>query len=545
MRDNYESLPKNSANYVPLSPLSIIRRTADLYAERVALIDGLRQFTWADIYRRSIQLASALSEHGVTTGDTVSVIAPNNTALFECHFAVPMTGGVLNAINTRLEPETISYILSDGDANVLIFDTSLSDVVQQAVGKCNRTIQLIEITDESSGVSIEKAQAYEDFLKGGDEKYDWQLPADEWQALSLNYTSGTSGRPKGVVYHHRGSYLMALSTVAAWQLPSHPVYLYTVPMFHCNGWGHAWSMALAGATVVCPQEISGQEIYRCIEAYDVTHFGGAPVVLSMLVNDPHIAARPSDEPVKVMTAGAPPPASVLESMNKLGFDVMQVYGLTETFGHVTHCQWQSEWNDLNLQEQAELQARQGVGLPVTEDAIVADRKTGLPVPRDGKTQGEIRIRGNTIMKGYYKKPGATEEAFSGGWFNTGDVAVWWECGYIQIKDRLKDVIISGGENVSSVEIEDVIYRHPAVALAAVVAMAHEKWGEVPCAFVSLKGGCELKEQELIDFCRENLAGFKTPKKVVFGVLPQTATGKIQKFALRQKVEKLFESKLVS
>ena len=538
MRKEYESLEKNSANYVALSPLSIIRRTADLYSERLALIDGAREFTWAEVYHRSKQLASALSLSGVVTGDTVSILAPNNTALFECHFAVPMAGAVLNAINTRLEAETISYILNDGDAKVLIFDSSLSEVVKTAVAECDKPIKLIEIAHRSP--AVDGFEDYEAFLGAGDPNYDWKLPKDEWQALALNYTSGTSGRPKGVVYHHRGSYLMALGTLAAWQLPSSPVYLYIVPMFHCNGWGHAWTMALAGGTVVCPQEISAKEIYRCIDEYKVTHFGGAPVVLSMLINDPTASNRSSDREVKVMTAGAPPPASVLEKMKGLGFDVMQVYGLTETFGHVTHCLWQAEWDELDIREQSELQARQGVGLAVTEDAIVVDRETGLPVPRDGKTQGEICIRGNTVMKGYYKNPAATDEAFAGGWFNTGDVAVWWDRGYIQIKDRLKDVIISGGENISSVEIENVIYRHPAVALAAVVGMVDEKWGEVPCAFVSIKAGHELQEQELIDFCRMHIAGFKAPKKIIFGEIAQTATGKIQKFVLRQKIKQTFD-----
>lgn len=541
MREEYESLGRNEANFVALSPLSIIRRTADIYADKLALIDGTKQFTWADVYRRSKQLASALNNNGISIGDTVSIIAPNNTALFECHFAVPMTGGVLNAINTRLEAETIAYILNDSDSKTLIFDASLAHVVSEAIGQCKRPIQLIEIISEPSSSTIENAECYEDFLSSGDVDYGWELPEDEWQALALNYTSGTSGRPKGVVYHHRGSYLMALGTIAAWQLHSSPVYLYTVPMFHCNGWGHAWTMALAGGTVVCPQEISAKEIYRCIDEHNVSHFGGAPVVLSMLVNDPPNQTRANGQTVKVMTAGAPPPVSVLEKMNKLGFDVMQVYGLTETFGHVTHCLWQSGWDELGEKEKSELQARQGVSFPMTEDAIVADRETGLPVPRDGKTQGEIRIRGNTVMKGYYKNVEATDEAFVGGWFNTGDVAVWWDKGYIQIKDRLKDVIISGGENISSVEIENVIYRHPAVALAAVVGMSHEKWGEVPCAFVTLKVDEELQEQELIDFCRNHLAGFKTPKKIVFGAITQTATGKIQKFALRKQLKQTFDN----
>lgn len=541
MQDKYESLSQNDANFVALSPLSIIRRTADIYANKIALIDGARQFTWADIYSRSKQLASALNSQGISTGDTVSILSPNNTALFECHFAIPMVGAVINAINTRLEAETIGYILNDSDAKVLIFDSSLAQVVTAAIEQCERIIQLIEVTRELSPRVIEGAQCYESFLDLGDSNYEWRLPKDEWQALALNYTSGTSGRPKGVVYHHRGSYLMALGTIAAWQLPSSSVYLYTVPMFHCNGWGHAWTMALTGGTVVCPQEISAKEIYRCIAENGVTHFGGAPVILSMLVNASTTEKRVSSQTVKVMTAGAPPPASVLEKMSLLGFDVMQVYGLTETFGHVTHCLWQEEWDDLDVQLQSEMQARQGVSMPVTEDAIVADGKTGIPVPRDGKTQGEILIRGNTVMKGYYGNTAATEEAFTGRWFNTGDVAVWWDKGYIQIKDRLKDVIISGGENISSVEIENIIHRHPGVELAAVVGMANEKWGEVPCAFVTLKEGAELHEQELIEFCRKSLAGFKTPKKIVFGEIPQTATGKIQKYALRKRVKQWFDN----
>lgn len=535
MDAHYEALARNGANYQALSPLSFIRRTADVFPDRLAVIHEERRYSWAETYARVRRLASALRGRGIKKGDTVSIMAANTPEMFESHFGVPMADAVLNTINTRLEVETVAYILDHSDAKVVMVDTALSGVVAEALKSVAREILVVDIVDEAGpGGQRIGALDYEALLAEGDPDFDWRGPADEWQALTLNYTSGTSGRPKGVVYHHRGSYLMSMGTVVAWELPRHPTYLYTVPMFHCNGWGHAWTMTLLAGTIVCNRAVSAKAVFAAIHQHEVTHFGGAPIVLSMLIDAPEEDRVPLEHPVKVMTAGAPPPAAVLEKTRAMGFEVMQVYGLTETFGHVTQALWREDWDDLDFAEQAELQSWQGVSFPMNEEAAVIDRETGEKLPRDGKTQGEIAIRGNTVMKGYYKSPEATEEAFVEGWFRTGDAAVWHDNGYIQIKDRLKDVIISGGENVSSVEVEGVLYRHPAVAAAAVVAKPDDKWGEVPCAFVELKAGESLSEEELIDFCRERMAGFKRPKKVVFGELPKTATGKIQKFVLREQ-----------
>ena len=536
MLQHYEALDKNAANHIPLSPLSFLKRTADIFSNRTAVIYGKRRYTWKEVEVRSTRLASALVKHGIGKGDTVSIMAANTPELVEAHYGIPMAGAVLNTINMRLEADTIHYILDHGDARVLIVDSAFSVTAGEALAKLDRDILVIDIDDDQGpGGSCIGSINYEDFLDLGDEAFDWQWPGDEWDALALNYTSGTSGRPKGVVYHHRGSYLMSMGTVAAWNLPMHPVYLYTVPMFHCNGWGHAWTMTLMAGTIVCCRAVTAAAVFSAVADHGVTHFGGAPIVLSMLINAPEDERRTFGYPVRVMTAGAPPPAAVLEQTRALGFDVMQVYGLTETFGHVTQCLWHEEWDELEFAEQAEIQSWQGVGFPMTEEAAVIDLVSGEPVPRDGETQGEIVIRGNTVMKGYYKNPQASAEAFDQGWFHSADAAVWRENGYIQIRDRLKDVIISGGENVSSVEVENTLYKHPAIAAAAVVAMPDEKWGEVPCAFVELKADQDETEQAIIEFSRERLAGFKTPKKVVFGELPKTATGKIQKFILRGTV----------
>jgi fatty-acyl-CoA synthase len=446
-----------------------------------------------------------------------------------------MAGAVLNTINIRLEPATIAYILDHGDAKALITDSEFAPSVKAALEMLERDILVIDIVDPA-GPGGERLGTldYGQLLAENDPEYAWRLPDDEWDALALNYTSGTSGRPKGVVYHHRGAYLMCMGTVCAWNLPHHPTYLYTVPMFHCNGWCHAWTMALVAGTIVCCRSVNAKAIFDAVADHKISHFGGAPVVLAMLVNAPVEERRQFDHPVKLMTAGAPPPAAVLEKTRALGFEVMQVYGLTETFGHVTQCLWREEWDQLPFEQQAEIQSWQGVAFPMTEEAAVLELDSPEPVPRDGTTQGEIAIRGNIVMKGYYKNPEATAEAFQDGWFRSGDAAVWRDNGYIQIRDRLKDVIISGGENVSSVEVEGVLYRHPAVAAAAVVAHPDDKWGEVPWAFVELKSDQAASEAELIAFCREQLAGFKTPKQVVFGELPKTATGKIQKFLLRKQ-----------
>ena len=539
MEQHFEVFRKTKANYQPLSPLSFLKRTADIFPDRLAVVYGERRYTWAQCYARCRRLASALKGRGIGKGDTVAVMAFNTPELFEAHYGIPMIDAVLNTINIRLEAETVAYILDHGDAKLVIADRQFSPVIHKAFEILGRRIETIDIIDPlgSDGPPMGELD-YEELLNEGDVTFAWEGPADEWQALALNYTSGTSGRPKGVVYHHRGAYLMSMGAVLAWELPRHPTYLYTVPMFHCNGWGHAWTMTLLAGTVICCRSVSAKGIFDAISEHKVTHFGGAPIVLSMLIDAPQEERCSFDHPVKVMTAGAPPPAAVLEKTRALGLEVMQVYGLTETYGHVTHALWREEWDDLSFSEQAELQSWQGVALPITEGATVLDQNTGEPVPRDGQTQGEIAIRGNTVMKGYYKNEAATRDAFKDGWFCSGDAAVWHENGYIQVKDRLKDVIISGGENISSVEVEGILYRHPAVAAAAVVAKPDDKWGEVPCAFVELRAGMDATQDELIAFCREHMASFKRPKKVIFGELPKTATGKIQKFELRKTAKEL-------
>ena len=543
-RSDASFLDPRTANFTPLTPLSFLARTRDVYPKRLALIHGTRRYTWEQVYGRTVRLASALAARGVTRGDTVSIIAANTPELFEAHFGVPMAGAVLNTINTRLDAETIAYILEHGEAKVLIADTQFSPAVKAALAETsNKDVLVVDIEDETAVFRPGEGErlgpvTYEELLAEGDPEAPWSPPEDEWQTIALNYTSGTSGKPKGVLYHHRGSYLMSLGTVAGWGLPPHPTYLYTVPMFHCNGWGHAWTMTALAGTVICCRYITAKAIFDAVADHKVTHFGGAPIVLGMLINAPEEERRPVNHPVKVMTAGAPPPAAVLEKTEALGFEVMQVYGLTETYGHVVQCAWQEEWDGLAFGEQAEIKARQGVRFPMTEEVAVIDQESGRPVPRDGETLGEVMIRGNTVMKGYHKGPEATEEAFAGGWFHSGDLAVVHPNGYMQIKDRLKDIIISGGENISSVEVEGVIYRHAAVAAAAVVARPDEKWGETPCAFVELKEGAAASEEEIVAFCREHLAGFKAPKRVVFGELPKTSTGKIEKYKLRQTARSL-------
>ncbi|MEM9633372.1 MAG: acyl-CoA synthetase [Pseudomonadota bacterium] len=535
MREHYEALPRKSANHVPLSPLSFLERTAAIFPDRLAVIYNDRRYFWREVFERVKRVASSLRARGIGVGDTVSVMAANTPELFELHYAVPMTGAVLNTINIRLEPETVAYILDHSDAKLVIADTAFSGVIGEAFRLNGNDLPVINIVDaDAPGDKPIGTATYENLVEEGDPAFAWQGPEDEWQAIALNYTSGTSGRPKGVVYHHRGAYLMSMGTPIAWELPRHPVYLYTVPMFHCNGWCHAWAMTLTAGTIVCIRQVTGKAVFSLIAEHGITHLGGAPIVLSMLVNTPETDRKALNETVKVMTAGAPPPAAVLAATKALGFEVMQVYGLTETYGHVSQCLWREEWEDLTPDEQAELQSWQGVGFPMTEKIDVIDRDTGVSVPLDGETQGEIVIRGNTVMKGYYKSPEATEEALADGVFKSGDAAVRHTNGYIQIKDRLKDVIISGGENISSVEVEGVLHRHPDVVLAAVVALPDEKWGEVPCAFIELKEGSQATEDSLIAFCKEQMAGFKRPKKIVFTELPKTATGKIQKYVLRQK-----------
>ncbi|WP_170327433.1 AMP-binding protein [Ruegeria arenilitoris] len=536
MQKHFEAMEKTAANHVPLSPLSFLNRADALHGHRTAVIYGDVRRDWTEVVRRARAVARGLAEMGIAKGDTVSVLCPNIPELFELHFAVPLSGAVLNTLNTRLEPETIAYILDHADTRLVIVDRELVPLLAKAFALLGREIPVVEIADaNAAGGESLGGQDYSEFLNKGEHEGS-ALPNDEWDAIALNYTSGTSGRPKGVVYHHRGAYLMALGTVAAWQMPSYPVYLSVVPMFHCNGWGHPWVMALQGGTIVFTRVPAADKIMSAIRDHGVTHLGAAPIVLQMLAELDESGTEPFDPAIKVLTAGAPPPPSVLEKTKAMGLDVMQVYGLTETYGHISQCLWQEAWDAESPAEQARLQAQQGIAFPMVESVAVIDRDSGETVPRDGETQGEIAIRGNTVMKGYYKDPDATAEAFDNGRFWSGDAAVVNPDGYMQIRDRLKDVIISGGENISSVEVEAVLYRHPAVQAAAVVAKPDPKWGEVPCAFVELRPGQEANADEIIAYCREHLAGFKAPKAVVFMDLPKTSTGKIQKFQLRAKMK---------
>ncbi|MDH3228896.1 MAG: acyl-CoA synthetase [Alphaproteobacteria bacterium] len=536
----HEDLDRNPANYAPLSPLSLIRRAAGVFPDRPSVIHGKRRFTWAETYARSRRLASALARRGVGKYDTVAVIAANVPAIYEAHFGVPMTGAVLNTINTRLDAATVAYILDHGEARVLLCDREFCAVVKDALSRCKAKPLVIGIDDPAvaDGERLGEME-YEAFLDTGDTDFEWSLPADEWDAISLNYTSGTTGDPKGVVYHHRGAYLLALGNILTWGLPQHPVYLWTLPMFHCNGWCFPWTLAAVAGTSVCLRRVTAANIFAAIHDDGVTHFCGAPIVLNIVINASGTergAALPRT--VSVMTAAAPPPAAVLQRMAEQGFDITHVYGLTESYGPATVCAWHGEWDALPMERQAALKSRQGVGYAVLEDLMVGDPQTLAPVPRDGATMGEVFMRGNIVMKGYLKNAAATEAAFAGGWFHTGDLGVMHPDGYVELRDRAKDIIISGGENISTIEVESVLYRHPAVLEAAVVARPDEKWGETPCAFITLKDGATATEAEIIDFCRDGMAHFKCPKTVVFGPLPKTSTGKVQKFVLREKARGL-------
>jgi len=536
-----KNLDKNEANYVPLSPLTFLERTKDIYPNYEAVVYESRTYTWKDVYKRCVKFASALDKLGIKTGDTVSIMAFNTPEIFEAHYSIPMVGAVINAINTRLDPNTISYILEHSDAKVLIVDRQFHEVIAKALKNVNNKITIIDIDDKDTDTSSFKKIGdleYESFLSTGDENYAWKKPKDEWQAISLGYTSGTTGNPKGVVYHHRGSYLMATGSATAWNMPNKLNFLCVVPMFHCNGWCYPWTLAMLHARVICLRNIDVKKMFELIDKYEVTHFGGAPIVLNMIVNAPEKEQKKLKRKVNVLTAGAPPPSIIFEKMENLGFEVMHVYGLTETYGHMLQCAWNKDWDDFEKDKKNEIKARQGVRYPNTEGAVVMDPETMKPVPKDGKTMGEIMIRGNIVMKGYYKDKEATEKSMSGGWFHSGDLAVTHPDGYIKIQDRSKDIIISGGENISSIEIENVIAKHSSVSLAAVVAKPDEKWGESPCAFVELIKDKPATEKDIIDFCRETLAGFKLPKKVVFCDLPKTSTGKIQKFELRKKIKEL-------
>jgi fatty-acyl-CoA synthase len=530
---NETGLDKCQANYVPLTPLSHLQRAASVFADQTAVVYGSHRASYSQYYARVSQLASALAGVGVEPGQVVATVIPNITAQIESSFGVPACGAVLNTINTRLDPDTIAYIFDHGEAKVVLVDTQFLPSVEAAIATmAGATPLIVEVCDPEVNFSASgKYPEYEDFISAGDPNFQWLMPKDEWESLALNYTSGTTGKPKGVVYHHRGAYLMTMGTPVSWRMTMKPVFMAVVPLFHCNGWNHTWMMPLLGGTVVGCRDISAQAIYDAIAVEGVSHFGGAPIVLNMIINASDTDRRQFNHTVELFTAGAPPAPATLAGISKLGFNVTQVYGLTETYGHVVECLWNSEWDDIPKEEQSSIKARQGVAMPMMEAATVVD-KNCKQIPMDGTTQGEIVMRGNSVMKGYFKNPEATAKAFENGYFHSEDIAVQHPDGMMQIADRMKDIIISGGENISSIEVEGAIMGHPAVSLCAVVAKPDDKWGEVPCAFVELLPGQSTNEAEIMKFVRSKLAGFKTPKQVIFQELPKTSTGKIQKFELR-------------
>lgn len=532
-------LERHAANYVPLTPLSHLNRAAKVFPKREALVYGDRRWTYAQYRARVSQLASALTGQGVRPGDVVATLMPNVPPQVEAHFGVPACGAVLNTINIRLDIDTVAYIFGHGGAKAVLVDSQFLAMAEAACDRMKGSPpKIVEVADAAAGFPASgRYLEYEELLSTGDPEAAWTMPQDEWESLALNYTSGTTGRPKGVVYHHRGAYLLTLGTVISWGMALYPRYLTIVPLFHCNGWNHAWMIPILGGTVVCCRNVTAKAIYDAIADEGVTYFGGAPIVLNTIVTAADEERRDFDGTVDIFTAGAPPAAATLAEIERLGFKVTQVYGLTETYGHVTECLWKDDWDGLTGERKAAVKARQGVAFPVMEDVTVMSPDMAQ-VSMDAVTQGEVVMRGNAVMKGYLKNPAATEEAFAGGYFHSGDLAIQHPDGYIQIADRAKDIIISGGENISSVEVEGALMHHPAVSLCAVVAKPDDKWGEVPCAFVELKADAHADEAELIAFVRQRLAGFKTPKRVIFRELPKTSTGKIQKFELRSAAKAL-------
>ena len=531
----YDELPKNAANFVALSPLRYLERAAHIYPHQAAIIHGTRQITWREKYTRCRQFAHQLNQLGIGKNDTVSVLLPNIPAMIEAHFAVPMAGAVLNTLNTRLDAKTLAFMLDHAESKVLLVDSEFSTLAQEALALVKHQILVIDVHDAEYDGAVKDIGfiEYETWLAQGDADFEWHLPNDEWDAISLNYTSGTTGNPKGVVYHHRGAYINAASNIIASGMIPRAKYLWTLPLFHCNGWCFAWTMAANGGTNICLRKIDTEQVFQLIAQYKVDYFCGAPIVLSMLINTPKDKQIAFNHRVEVMVAGAAPPAAIIEGMRNIGINVTHVYGLTETYGPSALCASQAGWSDLSIQEQAQLHSRQGVPYPLQDGMKVIDPETMEPVPHDGHTMGEIMFRGNIVMKGYLKNPKATEEAFAGGWFHTGDLAVCQPDGYAKIMDRSKDLIISGGENISSLEIEEVLYQHPAVLTAAVVAKPDPYWQEVPCAFIEVKTGHELSAEQLIEHCKQYLARYKLPKDIVMTEIPKTSTGKLQKFILRE------------
>ncbi|MGE0211324.1 MAG: acyl-CoA synthetase [Parvibaculaceae bacterium] len=535
-----ENLDKRPANFQPLTPLSFLARSAAVYPARIAIIHGEHRITYGEFYRRCRMLASALSGRGIGKGDTVSVMLANTPPMLEAHYGVPMAGGVLHSINTRLDPAVIAFQLDHADAKVLIVDREFSSTMREALALA-RVKPLVVDFDDCQFPQVGEPLStndYDAFVSGGDPDFAWAMPDDEWDAISLNYTSGTTGNPKGVVYHHRGAYLLAQGNVITASMQKHPVYLWTLPMFHCNGWCFPWTLSVNGGTHVCLRWVRAAAIWQALAEHRVTHLCGAPIVMSTILNTPDAEKRELDQTVEFFTAAAPPPEAVLAAMAEAGFNVTHLYGLTETYGPAVVNDWNEAWSALPAPERAAKKARQGVRYVPLEDLSVMHPETMTPVPADGETLGEVMFRGNVVMKGYLKNAKATEEAFAGGWYHSGDLGVLHPDGYIQLKDRSKDIIISGGENISSIEVEDVLYKHPAVAAAAVVAKADEKWGETPCAFIELKSGRSATAEELVEWCRQGLARYKVPRHVVFAEIPKTSTGKIQKFRLREMTKNI-------